>query len=43
MWKIVITATDVADQGTTLSINDTKPYVPVITLSTHDNAKLLDN
>ena len=31
-----------ADQETTFSINDTKLYVPVITLSTRDNAKLLE-
>ena len=30
-----------ADQGTTFSITDTKLYVPVVTLSTQDNAKLL--
>ena len=29
-----------ADQGTTFSITDTKLYVPVVTLSTQDNAKL---
>ena len=34
--------TDVADQGTTFSITDTKLYVPVVTLSTQDNAKLLE-
>ena len=30
-----------ANQGTTFEINNTKPYVPVVTLSTQDNAKLL--
>ena len=30
-----------ADQATTFAINDTKPYVPVVTLSTQDNAKPL--
>ena len=32
--------TNVAAQTTTFSITDTKLYVPVITLSTQDNAKL---
>ena len=30
------------DQATTFAITDTKRYVPVVTLSTDDNAKLLD-
>ena len=30
-----------ADGATTLAILDTKLYVPVVTLSTQDNAKLL--
>ena len=30
-----------ANQATTFSINDTKLYVPVVTLSTQDNAELL--
>ena len=34
--------TDVADQGATFSITDTKLYVLVVTLSTQDNAKLLE-
>ena len=29
-------------KATTFSITDTKPYVPVVTLSTQDNAKLLE-
>ena len=33
---------DIADQVTTFSITDTKLYVPVVTLSTQDNAKLLE-
>ena len=33
--------TNVANQGETFSINNTKPYVPVVTLSTQDNTKLL--
>ena len=31
-----------ADEVTTFSITDTKLYVPVVTLSTQDNAKLLE-
>ena len=38
----VIVATDVADQATIFSITDTKLYVSVVTLSTEDNAKLLE-
>ena len=34
--------TDAANQGATFSINDTKLYVPVVTLSTQDNAKLIE-
>ena len=30
------------DQATKFTITDTKRYVPVVTLSTDDNAKLLD-
>ena len=40
--KCVIVATAVANQGTTLSITDTRLYFPVVTLSTQDNAKLLE-
>ena len=40
--KCVIVATDVANQGAVLSINDTKLYVPLVTLSIQDNAKLLE-
>ena len=40
--KCVIAATDVANQGATFLITDTKLYVPVVTLSTQDNAKLLE-
>ena len=40
--KCVIVATDVATQGTTFSITDTNIYVPVVTLSTQGNAKLLE-
>ena len=35
-------ATDIANQCTTFSITDTKLYVTVVTLSTHGNAKLLE-
>ena len=38
----VIVATAVANQGTTFSITDRKLYVPVVTLSTQDNTKLLE-
>ena len=40
--KCVIRATDVANQAVTFSMNDTNPYVPVVILSTQDNAKLLE-
>ena len=33
--------TNVANQGETFSINNAKPYVPVVTLSTQDNTNLL--
>ena len=35
-------ATNVENQGATFSITDTKLYVPVVTLSTQENAKLLE-
>ena len=38
----VIVATDVAYQGATFSITDTELYILVVTLSTQDNAKLLE-
>ena len=37
----VIMSTDIANQNATFTITETKPYVPVVTLSTQDNAKLL--
>ena len=37
----VILYTDVANQNSTFTITETNFYVPVVTLSTHDNAKLL--
>ena len=39
---VVIVVTVVADQGTTFSIIDIKLYVPVVTLSSQDNTKLLE-
>ena len=38
----VIVATNEAAQVTTFSITDMKLYVPVVTLSTQDNSKLLE-
>ena len=40
--KYVTVATNVAAQETTSSITDTKLYVPIVTLSTQDNEKLLE-
>ena len=42
-WSVnyVIVSTDVANQGATFTITETKRYVPVVTLSTQDNAKIL--
>ena len=37
----VIVYTDVAYQGVTFEIKNAKLYIPLVTLSTHDNAKLL--
>ena len=37
----VMIYTNVANQGATFAITETKLYVPVVTLSTQDNAKLL--
>ena len=37
----VIVSTNVANKDTTFEITDTKLYVPVVTLSTQDNSKLL--
>ena len=36
----VVSSNGAANQATTFAINDTKLYVPVVTLSTQDNAKL---
>ena len=40
--KCIMVATNVANQGATFSITDTKRYVPVVTLSTQNNVKLLE-
>ena len=37
----VIISTNIADQNPTFTITETSLYVPVVTLSTQDNAKLL--
>ena len=37
----VIVSTDVVNQNATFTITETKFYVPTVTLSTQDNAKLL--
>ena len=37
----VIIYTDVADQGSTFTITETNLFVPVVTLSTQDNSRLL--
>ena len=38
----VIVSIDVVNQNATFAITDTKLYVPVVTLSQQDNAKLLE-
>ena len=40
--KCIILVTNTENQGATLSTNDAKLHVPVVTLSTQDNTKLLD-
>ena len=40
--KCIMVATNIANQGATFSITDTKLYIPVVTLSTQDNPKLLE-
>ena len=44
-WSIncVIVSTNVANQNATFEITDTKLYVSVVTLSTQDNSRLLQN
>ena len=39
----IIIYTDVANQNPTFTITKTSLYIPVITLSTQDNAKLLSH
>ena len=39
--KCIMVATNIANHAATFSITDTKLYVPVVTFSTQDNAKLL--
>ena len=39
----IIVATNIPAKATTFSITDIKLVVPVITLSTHDNTKLLEH
>ena len=39
--NFVIVYTNVANQGATVEITETNLYVPVVTLSTQDNAKIL--
>ena len=43
IWSVncVIVSTNVANQNATFAITDTNLYVPVVTLSTQDNAELL--
>ena len=40
--KRIMVVTNIANQGATYSITDTKLYVTFVTLSTQDNAKLLE-
>ena len=40
--NFIIVVTDITDQAITFLITDTKLYVSVVTLSTKDNAKLLE-
>ena len=39
--ECVIASNTAANQATTFTITDTKLYIPLVTLSTQDNAKLL--
>ena len=43
LWStnFAIVSTNVANQNATFAITGTKLYVPVVTLSTQDNSKLL--
>ena len=38
--NFAVVSTNVANQGATFTITETRLYVPVVTLSTEDNAKL---
>ena len=40
-WRSFIIDAPIADQEPTFTVTDTKLYVPVVNLSTEDNAKLL--
>ena len=40
-WSAKCVLSNSRNQETTLAMTDTKLYVPVVTLSTQDNAKLL--
>ena len=40
--NVILTLNSVANQDATVAITDGKLYVPVVTLSTQDNVKLLD-
>ena len=42
VWKLYFRVTAVENQGPTFSITDTKRYASVVTLSTEDNAELLE-
>ena len=37
----IIVSTNIPNQGATFTMTDTRLYVPVVTLSTQENAKLL--
>ena len=37
----IIIYTNIGNQNPTFPINETKPYVPIVTLTTQDNTKLL--
>ena len=39
--KCVVVYTDIANQVTTFTVTETNLYVPLVTLSTQDNSKLL--
>ena len=41
IWSAIGLISTAANQATTFSITHTKPYVPVLTLSTRNSAKLL--